>query len=361
MKTIYKFLSVAALAALVWGCESQDKVTLNPSAIQPAVFTAYPTAEITLDKAQIDGAQAVFAWSPAKYGFASAVTYTLQAYTEGAGGKVVELGQTQNLSLALQNKAFNNALVTGLGATPYDKFTFSVRLLCSLGAQSAAFDTLSTPVVFTVVPFSTEPTPLYVIGQYNDWKHDKDVPIWSELSNGIYTGWVYMNVTTGDNPPAKDAPIEFLFTPKQNWDNKWGSVGGDIAKLVKDGGDNIKIPNGYFYQLTANTKTLVGSIDKKATSIGIIGSAPVGSNWSTDVPLTFDPSDNSFKATLAMQSGAFKLRCDNDWPIQWGAGDADGELKAGGGDVNFTKPAGNYTLKVYIVGKVVPTYEFIAE
>ncbi len=349
MKLFYKYSVVvlAAILSLASCTMHRDKTTINPELIKPATFLSFPTSTITLDKDQPDGVQIIFGWTGASYSYPASILYTIEAYQDDI---VLELGQTNNTSISIQTKVINSIVTDGFGVAPGDLATFDVRLISSIGVDK--YDTISAPVSINVIPYSGAATPLYMIGEYNGWDHSKDVAIYSETSNGIYLGWVYMNVSG----KAQDDEIKFLFTPAQNWDNKYGSVGGNLAELVKDGGDDIAIGNGYLYQLEADTKALVGSIKQKATTFGIIGGF---NGWSQSEDLTYNPNNKLFElASITISNGdGFKFRCDSNWTIQWGAGEKWGEMKSDGGDIIFEGDSGTYMLSVNLFS-VIPTFTF---
>lgn len=354
MKLIRNISLLALWAVALSSCESYTKTEIEPHAIKPAIFSSYPTAKITLDKNQSDLSQVTFAWSAANYGYSAAVKYTLKAVAPGK--EPVELAQTNLTSVALQNKVLCAALVNGLGAVPTTDFEFNVLLLSSVGP--AAYDTISLPVVLTVVPYSLEPTPLWVMGGYCGWNFDNALKIYSENSNGLYKGWVYMNETG----VAQDAMTEFKFTSQGDWNGK--NYGDTLDPLSADpGAGNIKIANGYCYLFAVDIPNLVAKVDHKFTRLGLIGSA-TPTEWNTpDTELKWDPVARVFKATgVAMKAGAFKFRADNDWAYNWGAGPADGQLNiaGGGGDITFSKADGIYTVEVDLC-RLVPTYKFTAQ
>lgn len=344
-----------AASIAFWGCESTQKTELDPTLIQPAVFTTYPTAAVVLDKDQPNASQMVFAWQPASYGYSAAVKYTLEAYTNEVGSKVVELGQTNKSSIALQNKAMSGALVT-LGATPQSPITFNVRLLSTVGV--AISDTISLPITITVTPFSLEPTPLWIIGDYCGWSHGNATLIYSENSNGIYKGWAYMN----KEGLALNTPTPFAFTPAANWDKKWA---GTMDALIKDGGENIEIPGGYCYLFDVNTKTLVATTPKKFARLGMVGEATPNGWDSPDTELKYDYTSRTFKATgVALKNGKeFKFRANDNWDgPDWGSTSKAGvlNLEGGGGNIVFDQPDGTYNVEVDLL-KLVPTYTIKAQ
>ncbi len=364
MKIFRNFLSVALLALVVLtSCTlDREKTIVDGSLTVAAEFTNYPTAVTTLDKSQMSAVQVVFGWNEAVYSYPAAVTYTLEAVLED---QAVILGSTSSNSLGLQTETLNNLLVNNLGAVPGETFTCNVRLLSSLGTTTA-YDTVSLAVPFSVIPFSGEPTPLYVVGAFNNWSHSNAIALWSVTSNGIYTGYIPLFVTPSVGVAAiEDAPdpvTPFVLTTGLNWDFKYASTDGDFGTLEENAGSDILLPSGYLYQVEVNTNTLVGSvISNNITRIGLVGSA-TPNGWETpDTELVWTPEEKAYVATgVEMIDGAFKFRANNLWDVNWGAGAEAGELAINGSDITFDLAPGRYTVKLDIF-QVVPTYEFIPD
>ncbi len=268
------------------------------------------------------------------------------------------LAQTADTTVSVVNNNLNNVILNVFKAAPGEECSFEVRVISSIGA--AKYDTVSVAVPVVVTPFSGDPVPLYVIGEYNGWNHDNDVALLSEKGDGVYSGWIYLY-----NPEkAQDEMTEFLFTPRKDWDNKWGSVGGDITQLVLDGGDNIQMKNGYIYRLQVETKALTAQVlNDQITTIGLIGDATPG-GWDADTDLVYDAAQRKFIAKgVAMKAGGWKVRANDTWGVlEFGVGPQAGQFwPMGGGDnITFDQPDGTYTVVVDLY-QLNPTYEFIAE
>ncbi len=354
---IFNKISMVALISLfaLTSCTlEREKTIVDGSLTVAAEFTSYPSATITLDKSQKDATQVVFGWNKAQYSYPAAVTYSLEAYTQEAS---VVLASTNSTSIALQTESLNALLVNNLGATPEVALACNVRLLCSLGATNA-YDTVSLPVPFTVIPFSNDATPLYVVGAYNGWSHDNDIAIWSEASNGIYKGYIPLF----PDGVAADELTPFVLTPERNWTYKYASVGGDFAQLADNTGDDIQLPAGYLYEVEVDLNTLVGTVvSNSITRIGLVGDATPNGWEIPDTELVWTPADRAYVATgVAMVAGGFKFRANDDWAINWGAGSEAGTLSLGGDNITFDLTPGTYTVKLDLF-QVVPTFEFIAE
>lgn len=356
MKLIRNISIMLLAAAAIVGCEKYDKAQVERSAIKAPILSEYPTGVVTLKKERKDSSDILLKWNPAQYGYAAAVTYTVEAYVDGK--EPVEIGQTYLDSIYIINKVLNTALTKKLGASveePIAAFSFKVRLVASIGP--ATYDTISLPVTLKVVPWDMAPTPLWVIGEYSGWNHANSTLIYSENSDNVYKGWVYMNV---DGKPVGEMD-DYKFTPAASWNDSWG---GALDALVPNGG-NMKIANGYCYlfNVDLNPTVMKGSANTKFLRLGMIGEA-TPNGWDTpDTELKWDAAAKVFKATgVQMKAGGFKFRADNDWALNWGVGPRQGQLSlSGGGDnITFTGAPGTYTVIVDLC-QLFPTYQFIAE
>jgi starch-binding outer membrane protein SusE/F len=81
---------------------------------------------------------------------------------------------------------------------------------------------------------------------------------------------------------------------------------------------------------------------------------PAGTDWSTDIPLTWNCVDNAYVLRTALKAGDFKFRRNNDWAINLGAlakpivpGATATPLKPNGEDMTVAA-AGTYTIKLTV-------------
>lgn len=112
-------------------------------------------------------------------------------------------------------------------------------------------------------------------------------------------------------------------------------------------GDTIDVPAGR-YLVNFNTSTLAYEFLPVIyyQTVGIIGDATPG-GWDNDTdmelnPLTGDSSDWYLRVVLT--DGEAKFRADNDWPVNWGAGDFPSGIALRDG-ANIPVTAGEY--KIY--------------
>lgn len=200
---------------------------------------------------------------------------------------------------------------------------------------------------------------LTTAGKYTYTMEETNIEVSStELSvPGSYQGW---------NPTAKDAyrleskSRDFQYTGiyyypantefKLYDDGKWlGSVGdvkwndtktkAEFALGVGSDGANIKLTEGGWYRITANTKKMLASIAK--TGWEIIGSATPGS-WDKGQLMTYNPKTKKWSITIKMKDGEYKFRWDGSWEKNFG-GALTGLTQDGG---NLKIGAGTYLIEL---------------
>ncbi|WP_311437969.1 SusF/SusE family outer membrane protein [Hallella colorans] len=197
---------------------------------------------------------------------------------------------------------------------------------------------------------------LTTAGKYTYTMEETDIEMSSaELSvPGSYQGW---------NPTAKDAyrleskSRDFQYTGiyyypantefKLYDDGKWlGSVDevkwNDTktkAEFALGDGANIKLTEGGWYRITANTKKMLASIAK--TGWEIIGDATPG-GWDKGQLMTYNPKTKKWSITIKMKDGEYKFRWDASWEKNFGG--ALTGLTQGGGNIKIG--AGTYLIEL---------------
>ena len=191
---------------------------------------------------------------------------------------------------------------------------------------------------------------LYVAGDYQGWTPASAPTLGAPKNDGNYDG--YINITTTGG---------FKFAGEADWN---GTNYGDVAANGQSGvlstsGNNLNIPSAGYYRLTANTVTNAWTFTK-INSWGIIGSF-AASGWSTETPMTFNASANTWTGTITTVAGdQFKFRANNDpsWTINLGDAGASsvtglGSLSYGGNNIgdpslNFSIPAGTHKVTLFM-------------
>lgn len=139
----------------------------------------------------------------------------------------------------------------------------------------------------------------------------------------------------------------------------WGSSGfpTDTAML---NGDTLMVPAGSWV-IEFNTETLIYTFTEIRSfgSIGIIGDATPG-GWDVDTDMERDAVDSSlWSLRTILTTGEAKFRADDDWAVNWGAGDfpsgigiqdgANIPIEAGEYIITFNSVTGAYDFKELII------------
>ncbi|CDN32135.1 SusE-like protein [Mucinivorans hirudinis] len=353
MKKIKIFTLMALVVSTLFSCKDNGKeiVEINPDKVAAAQFVDLPTAPVILDENNPDGmAPILFTWSKAQYGYAAAVTYTVQAAAANSEVYSEILQSSLNYNV-MTNKALNNKLL-GMKIKANEVSNIKLRVISSIGKSYR--DTISQVRQIAIRPYKTVivyPS-LGLPGNYQGWSPGNEATrIYSTANNGKYEGWI--DFTSSDaiefkfidgfewGKPDKGGPA---VTPESN-----GTINGTLA-----GGDNIKgVPSGYYRvecNWTGNTFKMT-----PISTWGLIGSATPG-GWDNSTALRYDKATNVWTVDVTLTAGEFKFRANNGWDINLGKSEEDGELSLGGGNLPAT--AGNYTIKL-MLGGAIPMYEMI--
>lgn len=191
---------------------------------------------------------------------------------------------------------------------------------------------------------------LFVPGDYQGWDPSKAPSLASVKNDGSYEGYVNITTTGG-----------FKFTSLPSWSGTNYGDGGGGSLSNNGSAGNLNVANAGYYYLTANTKTNVWSAT--ATTWSIIGGF-AASNWSTDIPMTYNASSNTWTGTITVTaSDQFKFRANNDWTINLGdaGGSAIGTLSYGGNNIgdaskNVAITAGTHVITLNLSNAGYYTY-----
>jgi hypothetical protein len=169
---------------------------------------------------------------------------------------------------------------------------------------------------------------------------------------------------SGSNPDMWMANIELVdggckFRANNDWAVNWGSSDWPTGIGVQDG-DNIPAVAG-LYQVSLNTATGEYSFLPIVyyTTIGVIGDATPG-GWVDDTDMEVDANDPAkWSLRIELTTGFLKFRADNDWIVNWGAGDfptgvgvqdgADIPVPEGEYFITFNTTTGEYNFAEIIV------------
>ena len=315
---------------------------------------------VTLSPANDGDSVLTFTWPAVTYGGGVAVTYTLELDLPGDTTGTAGWSKAQSfvagsnvLTYSFAGKDLNN-LLGSLGIFSATPLVF--RVLSNVdqynGSASSIPAAYSSAVEVTVTPYTIN---LFVPGAYQGW-NPATAPVLNPVAgkSGLFEG--YYDIT--------GSGIQyFKYTNAPDWNHINYGDGGNGTFSTDGAAAGLSVPNGGYYELTAdlNTNTWTAT----ATTWGIIGDATPG-GWNTDTQMTYDATNQVWTVTAAMvANGSFKFRANDQWVIDFGI-DGSGALQYAdnpffgytAGLNNLTVPAnGTYviTLDLHVSGKYTYT------
>ncbi len=278
-----------------------------------------------------------FSWTAADFGFAAAVTYTVQYDKAGNDFKApVTIVSSSALTASVPAGDLNTAF---LGA----EFAFGevtgIELRVKATISEAIADVFSPVLSIGVNPYEVVVVypQLQVPGAYQGWSpQDNNTVIFSKLSDKKYEGYIYF----------KDASNEFKYTVGPDWGENYGDDGAD-GTLEKNGA-NLKSGDAGMYKLNVNLNNLTHSFTK--TDWGLIGSATPG-GWDNDTNMEYDAETRLLTLTVNLVAGDIKFRANDAWAINLGDNGNNGSCEYEGANIPVAA-AGNYTITLDLKGPV---------
>ena len=134
---------------------------------------------------------------------------------------------------------------------------------------------------------------------------------------------------------------EVKFRADDDWLVNWGAVDFPSGVGVM-GGDNIPVVAGdYFISFNSDSGAYSFTQIVEYATVGIIGDATPG-GWGDDTDMVKDDNDpHVWSLRLDLLDGEAKFRADDDWAVNWGAGDFPvGSAVQDGANIPIT--AGDY-------------------
>lgn len=292
----------------------------------PMITAPAAGSALVLDKNNQEAVATTVKWNDyTKYGVK--VTYLVEI--AASGSKVFfPLGTVENATqLALTNLALDQAVLkTGAVANVASNIDF--RVTATSSSVGGTIIKTSDLVTVKITPYQLESF-MYAPGAYQGWNPQTAEALRSATSNGVFVGYINF----------KDANSEFKITPARNWDNSYGSTGGD--NITYNGGNNLVAPKTGYQKLTVDINKMTYNLTPY--SWGIIGSASPG-GWDNDTDMMFNSTTQKWEiASIALAVGEIKFRLNDSWDTNYGDDGNNGSLEAGGANIPITA-AGNYKI-----------------
>lgn len=345
MKTILNKLFIPLAAIVLFSACKKDAVLTYMDVVSFPSAVTVSASSVVLSADNVDSSVVTISWPAVIFKVKAPVTYALQfdvpADTVGAtawsNAVSVAIGKDV-LSKSYKGADLNTLALSQLGLIVDSTNTIVARVKATLDR-----DVYSNAVAFKVTPYKVfVANVLYVPGAYQGW-NPTTAPIIAE-ANGrpkMYEGYYYM--------PGSGAQY-FKYTNARDWVHTNYGDGGNGTFSTDGNAAGLSVPDGGYYELTANLNNNTWTATK--TSWSIIGDATPG-GWSTDTQMTYDVANQVWKVTANMLAGgSFKFRANDAWVIDFGV-DANGNLVYAdnpffgytGGLNNLKVPSdGNYTI-----------------
>ena len=328
MKKIFSTSLIVMASLFVFtSCEKEeDKAILNTNAV-PSIQLSANTVVLTKDNADKDAV--TLSWPKPDYGFSAAASYTILIDKKG-GNFVAPVSITTNTGLTKTFKTSElNAILIKLGLVAGTAGDIDIRVVSNVGDNTSKTSFTSPTISLKATPYldKLDLTTIWgVVGSaaVNGW-NGPDMPFYK--TDKIDEIVAYVTLLDG----------EIKFRSNNKWDVNYGDDGANGT--LESGGANIKVTAGT-YKITFNTASLTYTIEKY--SWGLVGSA-TPSGWNApDVPLTYDPTTDTWKATAFLKAGEIKVRKNEDWGVNYGG--TAGTLVLGGDNIAVTE--GNYNITI---------------
>ena len=337
MKKIVLFVAVLATTLVsIISCSTDENKTTIALAQELTLTSPASSVNYTLTAPNAGNVATTVKWTSANFGSSTVVKYTLQIIksttTSFNNPQVFDLGNfNENGTITTHEKAITqrqlNTLILNASGNIGVSESYKMRVVGSpdvqTGANSPVLKSVSSEISFTCNPFDTfdEFTRIYVPGSYGaasgfaDWSGSgNSAKLFSANNNGIYEGFVWMNVSAPQ--------FKFNLDPTWSGNDKGESNPTGAFTGILGTAENIKPSQGagtYFFTVNWNTQTY--TMNKQ--QVAIIGAA-TPNGWGTPTYLDFDvnpasPTYGSYTKVLALAADEFLIRLKDDWSAKFGS------------------------------------------
>jgi len=286
-KYIFVLIALTGLLNLFSSCEKDEtKAVMLASPVSPVITTV---PDLVLKRADASKPLQIVG-TKADFGFASSVTYNLEADVAGnqfsnpiliATNKV----DTFNISVTELNSILINTL-------PLDQTTameLRVRAVLTVEASGAQpIVSISEPKAVSITTYGPPSLSLTTAG--------KSQTVSSPTDNKIYKGWIYTDGTPFKLTNADNAKV----------------YGGDASTgILTENGPNIALPAGGYNVIVDLSDPTNIKLTTTDVTIGIIGDAAGG--WDNDTKMTFNFTDRTWNIAKTITAGGIKFRTHGGW------------------------------------------------
>ncbi|MEP6713684.1 MAG: SusE domain-containing protein [Ferruginibacter sp.] len=306
MKNVHNKFLIALAALLVFAACKKEVVLTYLEDIKFPPSLSVSADNISLSPSNNDSSVITLSWPAVVFKVKAPVTYSLQlavpADTIGANAwsnaLTIEVGKDV-LAKSFNGADLNTLVISKLGLAADTFGTVVARVVAVLDRS-----VYSNAVSVKVKPFKVVvKNVLFVPGAYQGWS-PPTAPVIAE-ANGrpkMYEGYYYM---------PGSGPQYFKYTDAPDWNHTNYGDGGNGSFSTDGAAGGLSVPDGGYYELTADLNSNKWTATK--TTWSIIGDATPG-GWGSDTQMTYDIVNEVWKITADMKKdGSFKFRANNAW------------------------------------------------
>jgi hypothetical protein len=329
-KNLIIYLTVIGLIGLFAGCEKDgSNVVMSTNPIAPTIKTM---PNLILERA--NGTQTLtFVGTPVDPGFKASVNYYLEACASGDNFtnpiSIVTSIQAEAIKITVSD--LNGILLRTFPADQISTVDFRIRaqLVADAGTGVEPFNYNSATETAEVTLYGLPR--LDLIGSGVDQKLE------STLGDGVYTGYVKLDLTKSFTLHDPDADITY--------------GDGGAGAIAVDGPGIVAATNGYSF-VTVDTKAL--TIKMTQYEIGLVGDATPNAWNSPDTKMDYNSKNGTWYITTDLVAGQFKFRFNDGWAWNLGWNPGKTSLVHNGDNIDLPAGPGNYTLTLTITQFTAP-------
>ena len=332
MKFLYKIgISIITFISII-SCENNDDlITISPTA--STGIPVFSTNNITLDRNAENEEVLTITFSEPDFGYnAGSIGYQLLFDVVDGDFSSAQIRAVENTFSETLTTAELNQILINLGANPEETTALFVKIETVLSSDTSWFSEQSSLNVTPYLSALDLSSRWGLVGSatVNGWD-GPDMPFYQSTDNSEPEGSFVAYVDLIDG------------AIKIRADNAWTTNYGDNEPntTLESGGNDIMISAGA-YKIVFNENSLNYSIE--SYSWGLVGDATINGWDGPDMPLTYDPLFDNWKAEVTLSDGNIKVRFNNEWEINYGDVDNDGVLEPGTLNNNIPVTAGNYLI-----------------
>jgi len=335
MKQFRILFIFAVLAFAAISCKKDEvQAILNQPVTAPVLSLDKTDVVLLKDNANDQILKA--SWTKPVYGFNAALSYKLSINVKDSlASKAINIDLGGFESAKNFTHADLNSKLLLLGLAP--EVVADVEMQVTSYVQSTLVPSASNKVYLKATPYTTRvdlSSTWGVVGGAtpNGW-NGPDIPFYKANQSGILKAWATLN----------DGEIKFR--ENNDWANNVGDNGADGT--FEPNGASIAVTKGIYVitmNLNNNTYTIV------PLSFGLVGNATPNGWGGPDVPMQYNPYDDTWNVIAKLTAGDMKFRLNNDWGTNYGDDGANGVMDLNGANIVIAS-AGTYIVKMNLTDK----------